>query len=95
MFLPGRNIILRTFKPTSLISVRTLLKNNHIKINEEVRFALETRQPIVALESTIITHGMPYPENVKCALEVEKIVRQQVSAKNHLLFRFEFNLNLR
>lgn len=49
-----------------------------IDINEEVRLALDTKKPVVALESTIITHGMPYPENLKCAFEVEDIVRKKV-----------------
>ena len=42
----------------------------------EVRSALENRQPVVALESTIITHGMPYPENLATAHQVESAVRQ-------------------
>ena len=46
-----------------------------IKINEEVKHALENNIPVVALESTTISHGMPYPENVKTALNVEKIIR--------------------
>ncbi len=46
-----------------------------IKISNEVKEALSTNKPVVALESTIITHGMPYPENVKTALEVEKTIR--------------------
>ena len=47
----------------------------YIKINEEVKKALKENRPVVALESTIISHGMPYPQNVKTALEVEKIIR--------------------
>ena len=46
-----------------------------IKINPEVKNALENNIPVVALESTIISHGMPYPENVKTALMVEQIIR--------------------
>lgn len=46
-----------------------------MKINEEVRRAIEDGRPVVALESTIISHGMPYPRNVECALAVEKAVR--------------------
>lgn len=45
----------------------------------EVRTALRENKPVVALESTIITHGMPYPQNVRCALEVEAVVRSNVS----------------
>ena len=43
----------------------------------EVRDALERNRPVVALESTIISHGMPYPENLRTAREVEEIVRSQ------------------
>lgn len=46
-----------------------------MKINAEVRKAIEEGKPVVALESTIISHGMPYPKNVECALAVEKAVR--------------------
>ncbi len=46
-----------------------------MKINAEVKKAIEEGRPVVALESTIISHGMPYPRNVKCALEVEKVIR--------------------
>lgn len=42
----------------------------------EVCFALERRKPILALESTIISHGMPYPENYETAIAVEEIVRE-------------------
>lgn len=47
-----------------------------LKISEEVGYALEHGKPVVALESTIISHGMPYPDNVKTALTVEKTVRE-------------------
>lgn len=46
-----------------------------IKINDEVKHALENNIPVVALESTIISHGMPYPQNVQTAMQVEKIIR--------------------
>ncbi|MDO4484424.1 MAG: pseudouridine-5'-phosphate glycosidase, partial [Clostridia bacterium] len=42
---------------------------------EEVQAALDAGKPVVALESTIISHGMPYPKNVETALQVEKIIR--------------------
>lgn len=45
-------------------------------INPEVQKALDANQPVVALESTIISHGMPYPQNKETALTVEKIVRE-------------------
>lgn len=44
-------------------------------LNPEVRAALEARRPVVALESTIIAHGMPYPQNVETARRVEQTVR--------------------
>ena len=47
----------------------------NIRVNEEVVKALKENRPVVALESTIISHGMPYPQNVETALQVEKIVR--------------------
>ncbi len=47
-----------------------------IHIREDIREAIQKRQPVVALESTIISHGMPYPENVETALKVEKTVRE-------------------
>jgi len=49
--------------------------NQYITLSEEVRQAKEQGKPIVALESTIISHGMPYPQNVKTAREVEQIIR--------------------
>lgn len=48
-----------------------------IQFNEEVSDALSSKQPIVALESTIISHGMPYPDNLATASSVEQIVRQE------------------
>lgn len=50
-----------------------------LHVSEEVRNALESNKPVIALESTIITHGMPFPQNVECAKEVENIVREQVT----------------
>ena len=47
-----------------------------IKISQEVLNALENNIPVVALESTIISHGMPYPQNVETALNVERIIRE-------------------
>ena len=43
-------------------------------ISKEVKHALANNLPVVALESTIISHGMPYPQNYNTALEVEKVV---------------------
>lgn len=46
-----------------------------LRINPEVKKALDEGRPVVALESTIISHGMPYPKNVETALKVEKTIR--------------------
>ena len=48
---------------------------NSMKINPEVQQALLNNKPVVALESTIISHGMPYPKNVETALRVEQVLR--------------------
>ncbi len=50
--------------------------NRYLDINPEVAAALQAGKPVVALESTIISHGMPYPQNVQTALMVERIVRE-------------------
>ena len=49
--------------------------NPNLDYTPEVREALETGLPVVALESTIVSHGMPYPQNVQTAREVEETVR--------------------
>ena len=49
--------------------------NAYLDINAEVAAALAEGKPVVALESTIISHGMPYPQNVETALAVERIIR--------------------
>ena len=50
--------------------------NKYLDISPEVKKALEEGKPVVALESTIISHGMPYPKNVETALLVEQTVRE-------------------
>ena len=50
--------------------------NRYLDIAPEVQQALTEGRPVVALESTIISHGMPYPQNVETALNVEKIIRE-------------------
>ena len=51
-----------------------------IKINPKIKEALENNKPIVALESTLISHGLPYPENIKVAKESIKAVEESGSA---------------
>ncbi len=53
--------------------MKNLMK--YLDINPEVKAALEAGKPVVALESTIISHGMPYPQNVETARKVEQIIR--------------------
>ena len=49
--------------------------NKYLSISPEVQQALDEGRPVVALESTIISHGMPYPQNVETALKVEQTIR--------------------
>lgn len=49
--------------------------NNYLDIKKEVAEAINSGRPVVALESTIISHGMPYPQNVETALKVEQVIR--------------------
>ena len=49
--------------------------NKYLDVNPEVAEAVRLGKPVVALESTIISHGMPYPQNVETALNVERIIR--------------------
>jgi pseudouridine-5'-phosphate glycosidase len=50
--------------------------NKYLDLGVEVAAALASGRPVVALESTIISHGMPYPQNVETALAVEAVVRE-------------------
>lgn len=52
------------------------MPHDQLRITDEVAEALREGRPVVALESTIISHGMPYPQNVAMATEVEGIVRE-------------------
>ena len=50
--------------------------NRYLDVAPEVQEAIRAGKPVVALESTIISHGMPYPQNVETALNVEKLIRE-------------------
>ncbi|KAF1979731.1 hypothetical protein BU23DRAFT_548929 [Bimuria novae-zelandiae CBS 107.79] len=54
---------------------RSLTNNGFFRVSEEVREALHAKKPVVALETTIYTHGFPYPENVALASLLESVVR--------------------
>ena len=53
-----------------------------VVVSKEVADALAAREPVVALESTILCHGMPYPSNVATAVEVEQIIRASGAGKS-------------
>lgn len=52
------------------------MMNQYLELSKEVQEALKAGKPVVALESTIISHGMPYPQNVQTALRVEQTIRE-------------------
>ena len=54
--------------------------NKYLDVAPEVQEALDAGKPVVALESTIISHGMPYPKNVETAMLVEKTINPDMSA---------------
>ena len=58
------------------VSKEETIMNKFLDIAPEVKEALENNRPVVALESTIISHGMPYPQNVETALNVENLIRE-------------------
>ena len=57
--------------------MRKSSSNDYVKIHDEVQDALADGRAVVALESTIISHGMPWPDNVSTARQVEQIVRDR------------------
>ena len=69
---------LNRFFPRKFVTsaVSTTSMGDVLHLSDEVKLALIGQEPVVALESTIITHGMPYPDNIQTAQEVEAIVRQ-------------------
>lgn len=65
-----RQILYRTFAvlffAVSVTQIRSYSRvQDYMVINEEVREALSSNKPVVALESTILTHGMPFPDNLR------------------------------
>jgi pseudouridine-5'-phosphate glycosidase/pseudouridine kinase len=67
---------LRRFPRVVSASVsKRFISNNLISVSEEIKQALNDNTPVVALESTVITHGLKYPENLEFALAVEQTVR--------------------
>lgn len=67
----------------------------NIKFNEEVAAALKSKQPVVALESTVIAHGLPFPQNIETARRLEKIVRENGATPATIaVFDGEFHVGL-
>jgi len=67
----------------------------HFRLSEEVASALENRKPVVALESTVISHGLPQPQNLETARRMEKIVRDGGGVPATIaVFDGEFNIGL-
>lgn len=64
----------RTHAPASVSSI--MRRMDHLHVSDAIRAALNEGRPVLALESTIITHGMPYPQNVETALSVHEDVRK-------------------
>lgn len=65
--------------------------NKYLDVKPEVAEAIKAGKPVVALESTIISHGMPYPQNVETALKVEQIIRDNgADSSNHRYHRRTF-----
>eukprot|EP00105_Crassostrea_gigas_P002134 XP_011414561.1 PREDICTED: pseudouridine-metabolizing bifunctional protein C1861.05 [Crassostrea gigas] len=67
--------LLRNICPRSRVVKTRAFSSSVIEISDEVQNALHHGKPVVALESTIVTHGMPHPNNLETALSVEKIIR--------------------
>jgi pseudouridine-5'-phosphate glycosidase len=68
------------------------LRKSFIKVLPEVADALSSGRPVVALESTIVAHGMPYPQNLDLAKDVSWILREKVSVEYVVSFFFFFSI---
>jgi hypothetical protein len=64
----------------------------HYVLSEEVQWALTGQQPIVALESTVLTHGLPWPTNRTVAHLLESVVRQHHATPATIAVRLSFSL---
>lgn len=62
------------------------MNGSMIEISDVVTQAIKNNEPVVALESTIITHGMPYPANLETALKVENVIKAKVYLHQSQLF---------
>lgn len=77
-------------KHINLLNNRQASNNCKIFVyNHDVEMAKKNELPIVVLESTIITHGMPYPDNLKTAIQVENIIRKKVKKMIYKLLKIK------
>ena len=76
-----------SFSKSSLSTLTGLLR-----IDSKVRAAINERRPVVALESTIVAHGMPYPQNFELAQKVEDILEKKVKMLACCLMHVEATL---
>lgn len=65
---------------------------NILEISPEIQHAIQNDLPVVALESTIITHGMPFPQNFETAMKVENTIRAKVLFSSHKIYTFPFTI---
>lgn len=77
----GLQNVWKVFRGSRSISSLPTMDRSLVDMSEEVQQGFADGKAIVALESTIITHGMPYPKNLETAQAVEQIVRDQVREK--------------
>ena len=83
--LPASNVALLRHHHNSSSSpscLRPTFSKNHLQVLPEVSNALSSNRPVVALESTIIAHGMPYPQNLELSQELSAILREEVSLRD-------------
>lgn len=72
--IPGQRPSTRALR-TSANLVSSLKRNAPIDVHPEIQEALASHKPVVALETTLVTHGFPYPTNLELSLSLEDIVR--------------------
>lgn len=77
------NAVTRSWKEKSVTTKTSSMTSSNmlgqlLQIDDDVRNALEGGRPVVALESTIVAHGMSFPDNLKLALDTEDILRSKV-----------------
>jgi pseudouridine-5'-phosphate glycosidase len=86
-------VILDRSKWAEKFSARFFMEN--FIFSEEVRSALNERKPVVALESTVIAHGLPYPQNIETAQSLEKIIRDNGATPATIaVFEGKFHIGL-